>query len=103
MKKVNEDKEFIDKNKAVYEFVNSEGWKIFKQETLETIADIQSIMNVDLEDPINDIKVRKNLAVELTNILKKYETQAYQYEHNTYDEYELSPDEKRGNSHIQTD
>jgi len=104
--KIKDDKEYIEKNKAIFELVSSEGWNILRDDFNDRIADIQSIANVDLTNPaeiLNDIKVRLNVANELRDVIKKYEGQAKQFEQNGLEDNDLSSDERRGISHLKTD
>ena len=80
----------LKRNKEVYEFVYSDGWKHVRGELVAKIDDLQSIMNVAEGTPEEvkmDIKVRMATIEILTEWLKDVEGQAVQYEQN-----ELEPE-----------
>lgn len=80
-----EQKKYLNENKAVYRFVKSRGWVIAKNKLMEKIDDLQSIMNVDGKTPeevVMDIKVRKLVCNELLDWVRSLEGQAQQFENN---------------------
>lgn len=86
--------EHLKKNKEVYEFVTSDGWKYVKSEIVKNIEDLQSIMNIDGDTPeavVLDIKVRKNVMAILLEWLRDVEGMTAQYESNEFssDETEM--------------
>jgi hypothetical protein len=79
------------RNKAVWEFVDSDGWKYVKDDLIKKINDLQSLMNVEGETPeqvMLDIKVRKNVIAILLEWIKDVEGQVDQHIGNNF-----SPDE----------
>lgn len=81
----------LKKNKEIYEFTTSDGWKHVKAQLIAKIDDLQSIMNITEEDPtkvIMDIKVRKVVMEILMEWMADVEGQTNQYEAN-----DLPPDE----------
>lgn len=86
-----EQKKFFDKNKEVHDLANSQQWAMIKVRLFEKIDDLQSVMNVDMENPeqtFQDIKTRKNVIDVLVELMKEVDGEARQFEEN-----ELTPDE----------
>lgn len=87
MRQEKEEIEHKKKNKAIYDFVSSDGWKYVKGQMLDTISDLQSIMNIESIDPeavSREIQVRKNVIDILKEWLESIEGQANQYELNEF-------------------
>jgi len=99
LKQDKETKEYLDENKAIYQFVQSEGWGFVKGKLIKQIDDLQSIMNLEgaktPEEMVMDIKVRRIVIEELLRWLGSVEGQAKQFEGN-----EGSLDERDRPSHI---
>ena len=92
-----EQKRSLEKNKKVYEFVNSEYWPILTGMVFEEVNDLQSIMNLDAkeaEEVVLELRVRKNVIESLMSFIQKIEGESTQYEQN-----ELSGGE-RNTGHI---
>jgi len=78
----------LKKNKELYEFVYSDGWKHVRGELVAKVDDLQSILNVKEGTPEEvkmDIAVRMATIEILTEWLDNVEGQAVQYEQNELD------------------
>ena len=80
--------EHLKKNKEIYEFVGSDGWKHVRDNLMDKVNDLQSIMNVTQGTPEEvkmDIAVRMATIELLTEWLSDVEGQSAQYEQNDLD------------------
>ena len=87
-KEKKEEIEHQKRNKAIYEFVTSDGWKHVKAQLLQKIEDLQSVMNIDSQDPqkvVLEIATRRNTIELLIEWLGEVEGQVAQYESNEMD------------------
>ena len=82
---MDEKQQIITDGEAIKETLKSNGWGLIRAKLTEQIMDLQSVMNIDAENPeevVRDIKARRTAIDILVSWLKDVEGDLEQYEDN---------------------